>query len=764
MSPADAAAEFARQKIGPVEEKPARRLPKKIGAYDVLAEINRGGMGVVYKAVDPELRRQVAIKVLLAGEGAKDEDLKRFKREAQATARLQHPNIVQIYAVGEHEGMPYLVMDFIEGKTAKQLKEAGRMTPRLALSIIEGVAEGLHHAHVNGVIHRDVKPANIIVDRSERAQLMDFGLARRVDEDLEVTQSGTTMGTPSYMAPEQAEGRLEDVDAQSDVYSAGACLYELLTGRPPFEAATVMATLRQVLEESPVPPRRRNPKIHRDVETICLRCLEKNKKNRYASALQLAEDIRRFNAGEAISAKPLGLLARSWRKAWRHREVSLALAAVAFTLLAALLYSLNQARRAARQHIAERQLTLHNTLAAGQKKLAQAMNGMATLNDAEPGGFEQNAARARTLIAEASAAFRQAEGIAPDNADVRRALEALKKLDNQLEVERFVHKARLFLYPAQGPPGNAPVPPNYAGAEFAAQEAVDRDPENTNTEARNLLRLAIGIRAVSIDTNGEADGITIFAKRIAGIPGSDTNFRQFGNWLSVPGIPLGRTPAQGKELDPGLYLISVQRANLPVQQATLSVTRDAREEDLRLRVTINTPEENMVLIRAGNVALPQLGIVSVQAFAIDRFEYPNKAGTAPLTGLSLLEAQNHCKQHDKTLCTSAQWLRACMGDEERRYPYGKAYLSQTCATGFDFEAQKRPLPSGLFARCRTPEGVYDMSGNVAEWTQSEQEEKIFGGDWTSPTRFADLTVSCRARSSPDEVNANLLGFRCCKAK
>jgi len=754
MSIEDAAAEFARRTIGSAEDKPARRLPEKIGAYEVLAEINRGGMGMVYKAIDPQLRRLVAIKVLLAGEGAKDEDLKRFKREAQATARLQHPNIVPIYAVGEHEGKPYLVMDFIEGKTAKQLKEEGKMTPRLALSIIEGVAEGLHHAHLHGVVHRDVKPANIIVDKNERAQLMDFGLARRVDEDLEVTQSGTTMGTPSYMAPEQAAGRLNLVDAQSDVYSAGACLYELLTGRAPFEAPTIMATLKQVLEESPLPPRRRNPRIHRDVETICLKCLEKNKKNRYASARQLAEDLRRFNAGEAISAKPLGLLAWHWRKAWRHKEVSLALLAVLFAALAAPVYSFNQARRVARQHIAEQQLTLHNTLSEGQRRLGQAQAGLATLKDGARGDFQENAARARALIADASAAFRQAEGLAADNADAKRALETLKKLDNELEVERFIHKARVFLYPLQGRPDDAPVLPNYAGAEFAAQEAVDRDPENA--EARELLRVAIGIRAVTIETNEEA--AAVFARRIA-----DGAGRQLPGDSGL-GQPLGRTPVSGKELEPGLYLISFQRPNLPVQQATLSVARETREEDLRLRVTVNTPEENMVVIPAGNVTLPQLGIVGLQAFAIDRFEYPNKAGLAPLTGLSLLEARNHCKQQGKTLCTSAQWLRACMGDQERRYPYGKAYLSQTCATGFDFEAQKKPLPSGLFARCRTPEGVYDMSGNVAEWTESSQDEKIFGGDWTSPTRFADLTVSCRARSLPEEVNTDRLGFRCCKSR
>ena len=738
----------------PGEGKPGRYTPKSIGAYEVLTEISRGGMGVVYKAVDPQLRRLVAIKVLLAGEGAKDEDLKRFKREAQATARLQHPNIVPIYAVGEHEGKPYLVMDFVEGCTAKRLKEDGKITPRLALSIIEGVAEGLHHAHLHGVIHRDVKPANIIVDRSERAQLMDFGLARRVDEDLEATQSGTTMGTPSYMAPEQAEGRLAEVDPQSDVYSTGACLYELLTGRPPFEAPTVMATLRQVLEDPPVPPRRLNPKIHRDVETICLKCLEKNKRNRYSSALQLAEDIRRFNAGEAIIAKPLGVFSWWLRKARRHKEVTLALLLVIVSALGALGYSLRSSRLVAQQQIAERQRSLRLALDDGERLLNQAKFTVATLDDATRGTFQQNTAKARTQIADASAAFRQAEGIAPATAEAKRALEMLKKLDNELEVRRFIFKARAFLYPAQARPGDPPLLPNYAGAEFAAQEAVDRDPDNA--EARELLRAAIGIRAVTVGTSGEA--AEVFAKRIV-----DGAGRQLAADAGS-GLPLGRTPVSGKELEPGLYLITFQRAGRPQQQATLAVTRDAREEDLHLKITLNVSDENMALIRAGNVTLPQLGVVSLPAFAIDRFEYPNKAGTVPLTGVSRLEALNFCKQQGKTLCTSAQWLRACMGDEEWRYPYGKAYQSNMCATGFDGEAQKRPLPSGLFARCRTPDGVYDMSGNVAEWTDSDQQETVFGGDWTSTAKFADLTVSCRARAMPEEVNKDRLGFRCCKAK
>ena len=756
LSPQAAAAELkkTKPKPAPAEPKAPRHQPKRIGAYEILSEINRGGMGIVYKAVDPQLRRLVAIKVLLAGEGAKDEDIKRFQREAQATARLLHPNIVPIYAVGTHEDKPYLVMDFVEGKTAKQLKEDGSMTPRLALKIIEGAADALDHAHLHGVIHRDVKPANIMLDKFERAQLMDFGLARRVDEDLEVTQSGTTMGTPSYMSPEQAEGRLDQVDGRSDVYSAGACLYELLTGRPPFEATTIMATLKKVLEDEPVPPRKLNPKIHRDVETICLKCLEKEKKSRYASAKQLAEDIRRFNAGEAIMAKPLGVFASKFRAARQHWEITLAVAIMILSGLAALGYSLNEANNVRLRQMSEREEALNREIENGQNLLKSAKEIATDLQDSHRGEFQERALKARALILEATAAFRQAEAISPDNPESRAALSTLKHLDNDVEVRRFIFKARAFLYPSPTRPEDPPVPPNYSGAEFAAQEAVDRDP--ANGEARQLLRLAQGIRQIFIECVG--DPTDVYARRIL-----DAFGRVAPNDSTGLGKPLGKTPISGKELEPGLYVLSFQRAASGAQQATLLVGRESKDEDLSIRVTINAAEENMARIPEGSVSLPQQGPVKIPAFAIDRFEFPNKAGSVPLTGVTRQEASEHCGMQGKKLCTSAQWLRACMGDDERRFPYGKAY-GRNCATGMDADAQKRPVLSGQYPQCRTPEGIYDMSGNVAEWTESDQQEVVFGGDWTSPVRYADLTVSCRARSLPEEVAKEHLGFRCCKNK
>ncbi len=276
------------------------------GDYEILREIARGGMGVVFQARQVSLNRLVALKMILAGQLADDTDVKRFYNEAEAAANLDHPGIVPIYEVGQHEGQHYFSMGFVEGQSLSQRLADGPLPAREAAELIRRVSEAIEYAHQHGVIHRDLKPANILLDASGNPRVTDFGLAKRVQGDSGLTGSGQIMGTPSYMPPEQAGGPRGEVGPAADVYSLGATLYALLTGRPPFQAASAMDTVLQVVSEEPVPPRRLNPAVDRDLETICLKCLEKEPARRYATAAALGEDLRRFLAGEPVLARPIG--------------------------------------------------------------------------------------------------------------------------------------------------------------------------------------------------------------------------------------------------------------------------------------------------------------------------------------------------------------------------------------------------------------------------------------------------------------------------
>jgi serine/threonine-protein kinase len=282
---------------------------RRIGNYEILGELGRGGMGVVFKAQQTDLHRTVAIKMILGGTVAGEEDLNRFRTEAEATASLQHPNIVRIHEVGEFEGRPYFSMEFVDGPSLAQRLAEGPLPSRPAARYVAILARAIQHAHEHKILHRDLKPANVLLDGEDAPHITDFGLAKRLQADSGQTRTGAVLGTPSYMAPEQAAGRKELTEA-IDVYGLGGILYELLTGRPPFRAESSLATILQVLDRDPAPPRILNPNVERDLETICLKCLEKDPARRYSSAKALAEDIERYLAGESISARSLNLMSR----------------------------------------------------------------------------------------------------------------------------------------------------------------------------------------------------------------------------------------------------------------------------------------------------------------------------------------------------------------------------------------------------------------------------------------------------------------------
>lgn len=291
---------------------------RSFGDYELLEEIARGGMGVVYKARQVSLNRIVAVKMILAGELASEADIKRFRGEAEAAANLQHPNIVAIHEVGEHDGQHYFSMDYVEGKDLAALVRENPLPPARAAGYVKRIAEAVEYAHQHGILHRDLKPSNVLIDQFDQPRITDFGLAKRVAGGSDLTGSGTLVGTPSYMPPEQADGKRGSVSPASDVYALGAILYELVTGRPPFRAETPLDTLLQVLNSDPVSPRLLNSKLNRDMETICLKCLQKEPSRRYASGQDLADDLGRLLNGEPIHARPVAATERLWR--WCRRN------------------------------------------------------------------------------------------------------------------------------------------------------------------------------------------------------------------------------------------------------------------------------------------------------------------------------------------------------------------------------------------------------------------------------------------------------------
>jgi serine/threonine protein kinase len=289
------------------------------GDYELLEEVAWGGMGIVYKARQVALNRQVALKMILAGSFASSRDIQRFRTEAEAAANLDHPHIVSIYEVGEHEGQQYYSMKFVEGTS---LAKHPRGPSRAEVAGLVAVARAVHHAHQHGVLHRDLKPANVLVDPQGTHFVTDFGLAKRfAGTDCSLTEPGQVLGTPRYMAPEQAAGR-KDLTVAADVYSLGVILYERLTGRPPFTGDDVLTLLRQVRESEPLRPSSIRPGLDRDLETVVLKCLDKDPARRYPSALALADDLDRWLAGKPITARPSGTATRVIK--WVRRNPVLA--------------------------------------------------------------------------------------------------------------------------------------------------------------------------------------------------------------------------------------------------------------------------------------------------------------------------------------------------------------------------------------------------------------------------------------------------------
>ncbi len=307
----------------------AGRFPE-IPGHEVLRELGRGGMGVVYLARDQRLGRVVAIKTIAEARLATPGQLNRFFLKARAVARLRHPNIIAIHAIGEDPGQPYLSLEFVDGASLAERLADRPIAPLDAALLLESLARAVQAVHEQGIVHRDLKPSNVLLTAQGVPKIADFGLAKLKDGEAGRTLAEQVLGTPSFMAPEQADGHSRDAGPAADVYALGAILYQALTGRPPFLGESAMETLRLVTSTDPVPPRRQRPGVPRDLETICLYCLEKEPARRYPTAAALADDLHRFRVGLSIAARPVGPAGRTWR--WGRRNKMLALTAAALTL------------------------------------------------------------------------------------------------------------------------------------------------------------------------------------------------------------------------------------------------------------------------------------------------------------------------------------------------------------------------------------------------------------------------------------------------
>jgi eukaryotic-like serine/threonine-protein kinase len=367
------------------------RLPESFGDYELLEELGRGGMGVVYRARQRSLNRVVAVKMMAFGPNLNPDLVERFRAEAVSAASLHHPNIVAIHEVGIHENQHFFVMDYVEGRSLAQ----GISDLRFRISDftqsarwMKTTAEAVHYAHERGILHRDLKPSNVLIDAQDQPHVVDFGLARQLEGDSEFTVTGQVLGSPHYLPPEQAAGQRGRVSRRTDVYALGATLYHLLTGRPPFQAESLARTLDLVLHAEPVAPRLLNPSVPRDLETICLKCLEKEPVSRYPTARALAEELARFLAGEPIQARPLGPAGRAWR--WCRRKPSLA-AAIGVTLLSLLVGVVGIA-------VQWRRAEVQRARAAGSELSLQHRTYNAEINSAQLALQDHNPGRALELL------------------------------------------------------------------------------------------------------------------------------------------------------------------------------------------------------------------------------------------------------------------------------------------------------------------------------------------------------------------------------
>ncbi len=737
-------------------ESPASAVatPRRIGEFEIVRELGRGGMGVVYLAFQESLRRDVALKVLALNPAIGARAVERFRREARSAGRLVHPGIVHVLSVGEAEGSMYIAMEYVEGATlAEHLRVPARTAipgwqlgqvrdrgyPARVAGLVAEVADALHFAHQNGVIHRDIKPGNVLMDPQGHPHVLDFGLAKDLG-DASISLPGDLAGTPYYMSPEQALAKRIGVDHRTDVYSLGVVLYELLTGARPFEGDSLEKILFAISFGTPRPLRRLNPRVPRDLETICQTAIEKNPAHRYDDAAAMARDLRHFLDYESLEVHPPGPARRLWRLAvQRRREVVTALmAAVVVALVAGMI---SRVRRSSDLDDAMREVRL-----ASAGELA-----------------EQDALQLRDLRRSLAELLQQ-----PD-LDAGRA-EELAGIDARVTAEAVVRRdeAVTGFYAELDSLQTAPRPDgvlDLLGRLGDLEQAAWLLPEDEQIAA--LLGEALPLPRLTVRVDPLYDGARVFARLIDPFTGD-----------LGPRLELGTAPLVRAVVDPGFYRIVVEEPTIGFAECTRMLPLGLEEVVHAWIRPTTTLVADMAEIEGGRFVfgdddaghLPmQRHERGIDAFRIDvdevtgaeYMEFLDATGwppplqwggerdprlaALPVSALSFEDARAYAEWSGKRLPTMFEWERAARGTEGRLFPWAdgmpavltdwaNVQVAQASEAGGDLYAgilrdhlaHARP-PGWAPAEAATPEGVRDLLGNVSEWTESMPVESMPNG-------------------------------------